>query len=146
MRPDCSPISRCRRLRRDDRGSLTVFTAVLGLALLLMAGLVVDGTGKLRAARTAEAIAQEAARAGADSLNAAAARAGQPAVLDPTAAVNAADAYLQTAGVTGTAEITGPTEIAVAVTLDRPTAFLGLIGIPGYRVSGHAVADLEHGG
>lgn len=146
MRPARRRIRWIRRQAGDDRGSLTLFTALLGLALLMMAGLVVDGTGKLRAARTAQAIAQEAARAGADSLNAAAARAGQPAVLDPSAAVQAADAYLRGAGVTGTATVMSPTEIAVTVTLDRPTAFLGLIGVSNYKVVGHAVADLEHGG
>ena len=135
-------------LRVDDteRGSLTVFTAVLALALLVMAGLVIDGTGKLRAARQADAIAEEAARAGADSLNAAAIRAGAPITVNPTAAIAAAHAYLVAAGVQGTVSAAGPTRIAVAVTIHRPTAILGLVGIDSWTVTGHATANLESGG
>lgn len=129
-----------------ERGSLTLFTAILAVALIVMAGLVVDGTGKLRAARTADGIAEEAARAGADSLNAAAARAGRPVLVDPRAAVAAAHRYLSAAGVSGTVSIVGPTEIAVSVTVHRPTAVLGLIGITSWTVTGHATANLESGG
>ncbi len=140
--------TRRTRLRVDDteRGSLTVFTAVLAFALLVMAGLVIDGTGKLRAARQANAIAEEAARAGADSLNAAAVRSGAPITVDPTAAIAAARAYLVAAGVQGTVSAAGATRIAVAVTIHRPTAILGLVGVDSWTVTGHASANLESGG
>lgn len=129
-----------------ERGSLTVFTAVLAVALLVMAGLVVDGTGKLRAAQQADAIAEEAARAGADSLNTAALRAGGPVTVDPQAAISAAQAYLNSAGVHGTVSQPGPTLISVTVTISRPTAILDLIGIDSWTVTGNATANLETGG
>jgi Flp pilus assembly protein TadG len=136
------------RARGDDpeRGSLTVFTAVIAAALLVMAGLVIDGTGKLRAARQAEAIAEEAARSGADSINATAIRAGQPIAVDPTSAISAAQAYLASADVTGTATADGPDRIAVTVTISRPTDLLGLVGVHSFTVTGHATATLESGG
>ncbi|HVA61360.1 MAG TPA: pilus assembly protein TadG-related protein [Mycobacteriales bacterium] len=129
----------------SERGSLTVFTAVLALALLVMAGLVIDGTGKLRAAQQADGIAEEAARAGADTLNAAGLRAGQPVAVDPAAAITAAQAYLASAGVRGTVTAPAPAEIAVSVTISQPTAVLDLIGIDSWTVVGHATASLESG-
>lgn len=129
----------------SDRGSLTLFTAVLALGLMVMAGLVIDGTGKLRAARRADGIAEEAARAGADSLNAVAARAGQVAIVDQRAAIAAANDYLIAAGVRGTVTAVGPNEIVVTVTVHQPTAILSLVGIQSWTVTGHAVADLEQG-
>jgi Flp pilus assembly protein TadG len=136
------------RARGDDpeRGSLTVFTAVIAVALLAMGGLVIDGTGKLRAARQADAIAEEAARAGADSINATAIRAGGPVTVDPSTAVSAAQSYLTSADVTGTAIADGPDRIAVTVTITRPTDLLGLVGVHSFTVTGHATATLEAGG
>lgn len=138
---------RLAQLREDDdRGSLTIFTAVLAVALLAMAGLVIDGTGKLQAARHANAVAEEAARAGADSLNAAQVRAGGPVTTNPTQAVGAAQAYLAAAQVTGTVTAPAPDRIAVTVTIRRPTDLLGLVGIHSYTGTGHATAALEAGG
>ncbi len=123
-----------------------MFTAVIAVALLAMGGLVIDGTGKLRAARQADAIAEEAARAGADSINATAIRAGGPVTVDPTSAVSAAQSYLTSADVTGTATADGPNRIAVTVTITRPTDLLGLVGVHSFTVTGHATATLESGG
>lgn len=128
-----------------ERGSLTIFTAVLAVALLAMAGLVIDGTGKLTAARHANAIAEEAARAGADTIDAAQLRAGGSIATDPTQAVTAAEAYLAAAQVTGTVTAPAPDRIRVTVTLRRPTDMLGLVGIHSYTVTGHATAALEAG-
>lgn len=128
-----------------DRGSLTVFTAVLAVALLALAGLVIDGTGKLRAARHADAVAEEAARAGADTINATAVRAGGPVTVDPIAAIRAAQAYLDAAHVPGTASAQGPNQIDVTVTITRPTDLLGLVGVHSFTVTGHATATLEAG-
>lgn len=140
------PIQR-RRLPAVDgeRGSLTVMTAVLALALLAVAGLVVDGTGRLRAGQQATDAAQQAARAGADALDAATLRAGGPLAVDPAAAAATSREYLAAAGYTGTVAVTGPTTLRVSVTVHRPTAILGLIGIDSYTATGTATADLEHG-
>ena len=48
-----------------DAGSLTLMLAVLMVALLALAGLVIDGGRKLNQSASAYAVAQEAARAGA---------------------------------------------------------------------------------
>jgi Flp pilus assembly protein TadG len=53
------------RVRREDRGALAPAVAVILLALFLLTGLVVDGSRFLDARSTAQAYAEEAARAGA---------------------------------------------------------------------------------
>lgn len=128
-----------------ERGSLTVMTAVLVLALLAVAGLVVDGTGQLRAGQQATAAAQQAARAGAEALDAAGLRAGGPITVDPVAAAATVRGYLAAAGYAGAVTVTGPTTLRVTITVHRPTVLLGLIGIHSYTATGTATADLEHG-
>jgi len=132
------------RLGEPDAGSITLFVAVLGLAVLLVAGLVYDGGNKLTGARKADSIAQQAARAGADQVNVASLRTQHPGT-DATAAAAAAQAYLQQAGVTGTATAQGPNAVHVTVTISQPTAVLGLLGIDDTTVTGQATATLEHG-
>lgn len=129
----------------EDRGSLTVMTAVLALALLAVAGLVVDGTAQLRAGQHATGAAQQAARAGAEALDAAALRAGGPVSVDPAAAAATARAYLSATGYSGTVTVTGQTTLQVTVTVHQPTVILGLIGVDSYTATGTATADLEHG-
>jgi len=145
---------RPRRWHDEDaeRGSLTVFMAIVAPAVFLgSAGIVVDGIGKLNTARAAYAYAEEAARAGADSINAAAVRAGHPAVIDPAAAIAAAHAYLSAVGVHGTVAIVpptgnaGPTAITVTVTVRRATEILSVLHIDSWTVTGTATADLEQG-
>lgn len=133
------------RTADGERGSLTVMTAVLALALLAVAGLVVDGTGQLRAGQQAVGAAQQAARVGAEALDAATLRAGGPVTVDPAAAASTVRGYLDAAGYTGTVTVTDPTTLQVTVTVHRPTVVLGLIGIDSYTATGTATADLEHG-
>lgn len=52
-----------------DRGSISLFAVVLFFALMAAAGLVFNGGAKIRAAREAAAVAEEAARAGAGRIN-----------------------------------------------------------------------------
>ena len=76
-----------------ERGAISVFLAVLVPGLLLIIGLAVDGGAKVAATQRANAIADEAARAGGQALDVSAALAGQVRV-DPAAAVAAAQDYL----------------------------------------------------
>lgn len=154
MSPDAPPgrvadwIRRLRhrpRAAESERGSLTVMTTVLALALLAVAGLVIDGAGQLRAAAQATGAAQQAARAGAEALDAATLRAGGPITVDPAAATRDARSYLAAAGYAGTVTVTGPSTLRVTVTVHRPTVLLGLIGVDSYTATGSATADLEHG-
>ncbi len=76
---------------RADRGSLTLMLAVLFVALLGLAGIVIDGGAKLTAAENAAAIAQEAARAGAGQVNQATAHENGSFVVDENQAIAAAN-------------------------------------------------------
>ncbi len=129
---------RPRPARDGERGSISLFVAVAAVSILLVVGLVVDGAGKLRALNHAQASAQEAARTGAQAVNAGQAIAGNGITLDRNAAQNAASAYLRQAGVTGTVSWTGNGSIVVDVT-ERYTPFF----LPGdMTVTGHGSATL----
>ena len=54
---------------RDERGSITPFVVIVSLAIILLAGLVIDGGRQLNAKGRAIAYAQEAARAGAQAID-----------------------------------------------------------------------------
>ena len=122
-----------------DEGTVTAFTVILTTALLACTGLVLDGGLALTARVRAVGLAQEAARTGAQELDLAAYRTTGTLTLRPDTAVAAAQAYLTTAGATGTV-IAGPTTVTVTVTLDQPTALLTLIGLRSLRLTGHATA------
>lgn len=129
-----------------DQGSITIIVVVFFIALLAAAGLVVDGGAKLRAARQASAIAEEAARAGAGRVNRDQAYAhGGVFIIDRMSAVAAARAYLHSCGVAGSVEVSGSRSIRVAVTVAKPTVLLSLIGVRHVRVTEKADADLLQG-
>ncbi|TDB84323.1 hypothetical protein E1264_25095 [Actinomadura sp. KC216] len=133
-------------LRTRDDGTISLLVIVFFLALLAAAGLVVDGGTKLRAAREASAVAEEAARAGAGRIDRDHAYTqGGRFVVDRTAAVSAARAYLAGSGNTGTVSITSGQKIRVTVTITEPTLLLSAIGINDLQVSKTATADLLQG-
>jgi hypothetical protein len=57
-----------RRIR-DERGSIAPAIPIIGLVLLLLGGLGIDGSRQLNARGEAVAYAEEAARAGAQAIN-----------------------------------------------------------------------------
>ncbi len=124
-----------------ERGSLAVFLAVLVPGLLLVIGLAVDGGAKVAATQRANAVADEAARAGGQALDVAAALTGQLRV-DPAAAVTAAQDHLARSGVPGAVTVVDGDTLQVTTTLTEPTAFLGLVGITEFTVEGTGTADL----
>jgi hypothetical protein len=129
-----------------DRGSITLLMVVFFVALLAAAGLVLDGGAKLRAAREASAVAEEAARAGAGQVDRGRAYAtGGRFVIDRGAAVAAARAYLTSSGNTGTVAVAGAQKIRVTVTISKPTVLLSAIGIGQIHVTKTATADLVQG-
>jgi hypothetical protein len=129
------------RQGRSEAGTITVFTALTAVALLLLAGLVVDGGGRLRAVGRADRIAAEAARAAVEAVN----TRGRTLVLDRSAALAAATAYLHTAGATGTVTITGSRTIHVTAVLTGHYLILSLTGTTSYQVTGTATATLTLG-
>jgi len=128
-----------------DRGSLTLLLAVLMVALLALAGLVVDGGRKLNQSARAYAIAQEAARAGAGMVDRTVAYRSGTFSVDEGQALAAARAYLATAGYTGSVSSDGARKIRVTVTVTRRTLVLSLIGIDTLTSTGTAVASLVTG-
>lgn len=135
-----------RRDPRDsrDRGSLTLMLIALMVALLALAGLVIDGGRKLDASEKAFAIAQEAARAGAGQVNTSAAYRSGTFKVDVPQALAAARAYLATAGYSGSVTAAG-NKIRVTVHVTERTAVLSLIGIRTFSSTGSAVASLVSG-
>jgi Flp pilus assembly protein TadG len=124
-----------------ERGAIGVFLAVLVPGLLLIIGLAVDGGAKVAATQRANAIADEAARAGGQALDVSAALAGQVRV-DPAAAVAAAQDYLHRTGVQGAVTVVDGDTLQVTTTITQPTTFLGLVGITAMTVEGSGTADL----
>lgn len=142
--PRNTTVSRQPRRAAREGGSITVWMAAMSLSLVLLVGLAVDGSGQIHAKQRAQAIAAEAARAGAQQLLAGDAIRGQDPVLDPPAAITAATAYL--AGVpeiSGTATVTSATTVTVTTSTTYTTTFLNLIGITALTVTGHAEAELN---
>lgn len=131
-----------RGLRDDDRGSVAVFTAIVGLALLVIIGLVVDGGGQIRNLQRADTAAQEAGRAAGQAVDPAVLARGDGGRVDPANAAAAARSYLQSAGVQGTVTVTGPTTLQISTTTSYNTLFLGIIGIGSLPASGDSQVRL----
>ena len=127
-----------------DRGTLSIFVAICATALLMLAGLVLDGGGRLRAIEHADALAQEAARAGGQQIDQAQLLQNRGLVLDQQQAVTAADDYLKGMGVTPTVTTTATT-VKVTITTTYHTSLLGLIGLDNLTVHGVGQARLVPG-
>ncbi len=140
-----SPGRRRRRSPRGgdrERGTITLMLLVMFVALLALAGIVIDGGAKLNQAENANAIAQEAARAGAGMVSQAKALATGTFTVDQAQALAAAQQYLARAGYQGRAVPDGPDAIRVTVTVSAPTRVLSIIGIDSMRSTGSATASL----
>ena len=131
--------------RRGERGgSQSILLLGVVVALVLSAGLVVDGGRKTAAARDAEAVAAGAARAG---LNAGAT--GRLAGRSNTgAAVSAARSFLAGApDVSGSVQLLPGGRLRVTTQSTTSTRYLSIVGINTVTGRGEATADLiESGG
>ena len=119
--------------RRTDDGQFLAMTAVFMTMFLALAGLVADGGHYLDAKQQAASEAEQAARAGAGSLNVGELHAGTIAV-DPATAVTAAENYMTSAGQPGTAWVVGNTVYA-QISYRMPTQLLGIIGVGSLALS-----------
>ena len=126
-----------------ETGSVTVFTAVIAFAMLLCAGLMVDGGAKIQAYLEAYATAEEASRAGAGQIDTGHAYANGRFEIDATQALNAARAYLSSAGHIGTVSTAG-NQVRVTVTVSKPTVLISLIGIGTVTATAAATARMFH--
>lgn len=132
-------ITKSRRIsRRDQRGqSVSVFVTVVFAALIMTAGLVIDGGQKVAAASRAEAAAAGAARAAANAGVTQTLAGARPS----DAAARAARAFL--AGqpdVSGSASVSNGV-VTVHAHATEPTLFLSLIGIDSVSATGTARAN-----
>jgi len=132
------------RQGRGEEGMVTAFVVIFTLALLLLAGLVIDGGLTLAARTKAIDEAQAASRAGAQAINLPLFRATGQLTLDPDQAQAAARAYLAATGNPGTVTVNGD-QVTVSVTITQPMQILGLAGIGHLTVTGHGSAIAEHG-
>jgi Flp pilus assembly protein TadG len=134
-----------------DRGSITLMLLALFVALIALAGIVIDGGAKLNQAENANAIAQEAARAGAGMVNQANAYASGSFTVDPGQAVAAAQQYLasngydQAKGYAASVATVGTDSIRVTVTVTSRTRVLSIVGINEMTSTGTATASLVTG-
>jgi len=126
-----------------ERGNVTLALIILIVGVLLMVGLVVDGSGKIQAGDRANQLASSAARVAANSLTGNVIANGS-LQLDGIAAQNAALNYLAAAGVEGTAFVVDNT-VTVTVTDHYDTIFLSIVGIDRLTGQGTASAQLING-
>jgi hypothetical protein len=141
--PDRGPAKQMRP-GHDESGQVTAFVVIFLAALFAFAGLVLDGGLTLAAQVHAIDEAQAAARAGAQALDTTTYRATGTVVLDPAAAVAAADAYLAAAGASGQVSVAG-NQVSVTVQVSQRMQLLDLVGINHLTVTGTGVARLERG-
>lgn len=134
------------RLARDDDGSVSVYLAVWAVALMAMAGLVVDGGAAIAARGRAADLAEQAARAGADALSPASLRGMHPADLqvDPASARSAAARVLALGGATGEVSISG-LYVSVTAHVPRTAAVLSAVGVNDLTGTATATATVLHG-
>jgi hypothetical protein len=129
---------------QSDAGQITAFVVVMMAALILLAGLVLDGGLTLAARERALGEAQEAARAGAQAINLAVYRQDGTLVLIPGQAVADARVYLAGIGASGTATVTGDA-VTVTVTITQPMQILDAAGLHAITVHATATAVPELG-
>lgn len=131
-----------RRQTDRERGSVSVWLASASVVMIMLVGVVVDLAGQVHAQQHARDVAAQAARVAGQQINAPAAIRGQGVRANPAQAVSAAQAYLNSSDVSGTASIVDGTTIIVNTSATYNTKFLSIIGLGSMRVTGHAEARI----
>ena len=136
-----------RRQEADaERGAISLVIVVLFVALAALAGIVVDGGAKLTGDENVAAAAEEAARAGATTVDVSGAYATGLFVVDQQRALAAARGYLAEAGYHSySVTADGIRAIRVSVTITEPARFLSMIGVRSFTCTGTAIAVLVTG-
>lgn len=103
----------------DERGAVSTFLAVIALALLMAAGLAIDGGRKVTALREASHLADNAARAGAQAVDLDTLRTTGDLRLLPDQAAMRVDEYLIPLGHTANVTVAGDTvTVTISLTVD----------------------------
>lgn len=131
-------------MRRNEDGMVTAFAVVFSVALLLFAGLVLDGGTALATKRHITDQAQSAARQGAQAIDTDAYRSFGAVSLDADEAQSAAASYLANVEQQGTVAVVG-SEVRVTVKKEQPMQVLGIGGLRSVTVTGVGVARAERG-
>lgn len=142
-------MSRRPSSRGGDRGSITPFVVIAAFAILLLAGLVIDGGAEMNGRGRAIAYAQEAARAGAQGIDP-----SDPVELSVDQAKKLAKSYCDQAKAKDPelkicdpdfeelADQTSRHEVVIVRTqVVVPTILLSMMGKSTLTASGSAVAD-----
>jgi hypothetical protein len=130
--------------RRTEDGSVSILVVGLATALLMVAGLLYDGGQILAGRREAFAVADNAARAGAQALDVGALRGSGATRLDPAAASRAVHDYLDRVGRTGSVTVDEDrVEVVVAITVE--THLLSAVGFHARTVTGTGEARAVRG-
>ena len=127
----------------QESGAVTVFAVIVSLAMIVAAGLVLDGGRLLSARREAGDIAGNAARAGAQAVDEHQLRSGRT-VVDPVEGAAAVAMYLAETRATGTARVTGDT-VDVVVRLPVRMLLLGAVGVDATSVTATRQARAARG-
>ncbi len=124
---------------RGDDGLATVWMVFTTFLAVILAA-VIFGGGVIFAARThGYDLAQQAARAGAQQIDAATYRTSGVLRLDPARAATAARQFLTAAGATGTVTVNAA-RITVTATSHQPTPMLASFGVTTVTVTSTASA------
>ena len=126
-----------RDLRQhSERGSVSVYVVIIASALMLIAGLCVEGGRVLNTRATMADQAEQAARVGVQQLSMDKLRSSGVASTDPSAATSAARSYLARTGDAQTSTVKASSDrVSVTVERDVPTTMLRLVGVPSIHVS-----------
>jgi Flp pilus assembly protein TadG len=141
-----SALRRFRDQAQAEQGAAAVIVLLLAPVLFALAGLVLDGGTHLAARQRMAGLAEQAARAGADTLDTSSLRSSGTATLDPDRATAAACRYVRTVEPDATCSATvraTPTgqEVQVRVRGRTTTALLGLIGVNTLRTDALGTAQ-----
>ncbi|MCI0688651.1 MAG: pilus assembly protein TadG-related protein [Sporichthyaceae bacterium] len=128
------------RIAGRDRGSLSVFIALITPPALVLIGLVVDGGMAITARERAADIAEQAARRVADNVDTDALRAGRIVILPDCYAKAAEMTAAHGGGQVEACTISGPVA-TVTITYTYQPAILGMIGFDSFQA--RAVASAE---
>ena len=131
----------------DDRGTISMFTVLFTLVVMVLGGLVVDGGGAIHARERAYDIAEQAARAGANDIDHDTLRqTGKTEIAIGTACARSSDlvAYYGSQ-VTGFSCDPQAGQVTVTVRIQVRTALLGLIGFNTFTMQGQASAHPDTG-
>ncbi|MFC0531346.1 hypothetical protein [Phytohabitans kaempferiae] len=124
----------------SDRGAASISILFVALLGLLFAAALHGGGTVLAARAHAAAVAQSAARAGAQQIDLARYRVTGQIRLDHAAAARAAAQFLADAGAAGTIDVVTGTAITVTAVVARRTPALRVVGRPTVTVTATATA------